>query len=87
MVNRSSKTTLPKLWIPHLRHEVISDHGHAMIVPTDCRMPAMELGDTMHLVTQGLIALQKQHCKAIINLTSLHTEALQQLADMFEITK
>jgi hypothetical protein len=52
-------------------------------------MPAIEPGDTIRLAGQDLIhAIKNKNARAPINLEPHHTEALRQLADIFnQVTK
>jgi hypothetical protein len=56
----------------------------AKFFPVHCKMPAIEPGDTIRLAAQDLIkAIQNRNKQAPINLQHKHTEALRQLADIF----
>jgi hypothetical protein len=64
-------------------------HGYriastAKFFPAHCKMPAIEPGDTVRLAAQDLIKALNTNSKAPLNLEPKHTEALRQLADIFQ---
>jgi hypothetical protein len=76
-----------RFYIPETRGYRISNS--AKFYPQYCKMPAIEPGDTIRLAAQDLIkAIKNKNSKAPINLEPRHTEALRQLADIFnQVTK
>eukprot|EP00804_Cyclotella_cryptica_P000090 CCRYP_013749-RA/>CCRYP_013749-RA protein AED:0.16 eAED:0.11 QI:0/0/0/1/0/0/3/0/1031 len=57
--------------------------GSAKFFPKHTKMPAIEPGDTIRLAAQDLITAIRTVSNAPITLTSQHTVALRQLADIF----
>eukprot|EP00804_Cyclotella_cryptica_P014198 CCRYP_005618-RA/>CCRYP_005618-RA protein AED:0.40 eAED:0.40 QI:0/0/0/0.5/1/1/4/0/613 len=70
-----------RFFIPSTKGYRIS--GSAKFFPKHTKMPAIKPGDTKRLAAQDLIAAIRTVSNAPITLTSQHTAALQQLADIF----
>jgi hypothetical protein len=72
-----------RFYIPKTRGNRITNS--AKFFPVHCKTPVIEPGDTVRLAAQDLIkALQEKNKLTPFNLTARHTEALCQLANIFE---
>ena len=70
-----------RFFIPETKGYRIS--GTAKFFPAHCKLPAIEPGDTIRLAAQDLIVAIEKMSNAPIDLNPKHTQALRQLATIF----
>jgi hypothetical protein len=70
-----------RFFIPETKGYRVS--GTAKFFPAHCKLPAIEPGDTVRLAAQDLIVAIEKMSNAPIDLNPKHTQALRQLATIF----